>query len=623
MVLYSKYFEKNYSAIYLLGFLFYIFRTVFPPLKFLFLIFVLASILIFVKWDISRMKFTKLRYYLLPLFLILFYIIGLLLSQTFYDLVLKESLNIAVLVFYGFIFSVHFSAFDFRIFKWSAILLACIGILAIIRLILIVNGITIPFSDFLFSTQLNKLSLVSDNNFYSLYFILGIGITFFLRSKNRISALLFISSNTLFLINILFCFSRRGFIGLLLLLLLLPFTLLRNDKKLRSTFLSFITLVSVFFIILAISLYAFRFQIYKYDIKTSIISRNLYGLSSIYNNYESSPVFTRDLWKRVSDEFWGKFKSEPNNIFYNGDFHYDLDFWSYTKSLNDSIIHDLKIEDNEKYLEISRYKGVGFFQLVYNGRPIYFHRNIRYKLNFDFRVIKGEGVPFKVGWWVLDAGRRTHNLPISVTNSINGWKNCEVIHVFKEDQIKPLGFINSQQSGTIINIKNISITALDSVPGFDYSDQILEHNVSDAGNIQSNDLFGRRTEMWKFAIKIWKADYSLKHKIFGNGFDYLSKYGTKFNNSAEDLTYPHNPIISAFLYSGILGGLYYVYFLIMVFWFYWEYRKKLFPAFSIYIFTFIFIMFSGNSHFSFPLFAFLSFIPFIYKYYIDQTKDTI
>lgn len=616
-----KYSEKIDNTIYLLGFLFFIFRTVFPPLKFLFLIFTLVSVVLFLKKDLTKVRLANLRHFLLPFVLVLFYIIGLIVSQSLYDLVLKEVLNIAVLAFYVVVFSVRFTAFDYRFFKWSAILLLSIGIIAIVRLILIVNGITIPFSEFLFSTQLNKLSLVSDNNYYSLYFILGIGITFFLKSKNRINALLFYSSNTVFLINIILCFSRRGYIGLLLLLLLLPLTLLGNDRKLRSTLSSFYFLVIALFIISAIFIYSFRFQIYQYDIKTSIISRNLYGLSSIYHNDESNPVFTRNLWKRVSDEFWAKYESKSDNLFYNSDFNYDLDFWSYTKSLNDSVIHDLKIENNDKYLEISRYKGDGFFQLVYHGRPIFFNKNVKYKLKFDFRVVKGEGIPFKVGWWVLDGGYSKHNLPLEITNLTDDWKNCEVIHVFKEDHIKPLGFINSLQAGTIINIRNISLTVVDSMPQFVYSDQVLEHNKSDAGSIQSNDLFGSRIDMWMYAIKMWKDEYSLKHKIFGKGFDYLPKFGKQFNNSAESYTYPHNPIISALLYSGLLGALFYIYFLVMVFLFYWKYRKDLFFACSIYVFVFTFTMFSGNSHFSVNLFAFLSFIPFIYKFYSSQLKD--
>jgi len=613
-----KYSDKLNADIYRLGFLFFLLRTIFPPLKFLFLVFAVLSLAIFVNRDLVHIRLSNLKKILLPLLLMLFYTIGLMLSANSYDIVLNELLTIAVLLFYVVVFSVRFDIFDYRFFKLSAILLLAIGIIAIARMILIINGLTIPLSQFLFATQLNKLSLVSDNNYYSLYFILGIAISFFLKSKDRINALLFFSSSSVFLINIILCFSRRGYIGLLLLLVLLPLTLLGNEKKLKSTLVSFYTFLISVFITSAVLIYSFRFQLYQYDVRTGIISRNLYDLSSIYKIDESSPVFTRDLWERVSEEFWSKYEKEPDNQIYNGDFDYNLEFWSYTSSLNDSVIQNLKFENNKKYLEIERYKGVGFFQLVYNGRPIYFHRDVRYKLNFDLRIVLGEGIPFKVGWWVLDSGQRVHDLPKTITELADGWKNCEVIFVFKEDHIKPLGFINSMQAGSIINIRDISISTVDTIPPFLYSDQIQENYATDTVRIEHNDLFGRRTEMWKFAIKLWKDEYSLKNKIFGKGFDYLPMYGSHFNNNEDRYTYPHNPVISSFLYAGLIGGSFHIYFLLMVFWLYWKHRRKLFPAFSIYVFVFIFTMFSGNSHFSVNLFAFLSFVPFIHKIFSEQ-----
>jgi hypothetical protein len=230
-------------------------------------------------------------------------------------------------------------------------------------------------------------------------------------------------------------------------------------------------------------------------------------------------------------------------------------------------------------------------------------------------------MPFKVGWWVFDNGQRVHDLHKTITCLADGWKNCEVIHEFKEDHIKPLGFINSLQAGTIINIKNISLTPIDSVHEFDYCDQIVENNDKDIVSTQSNELFGSRTDMWKYAMKLWKDEYSVKNRIFGKGFDYLPEYGAKFNNSKESYTYPHNPVISSFLYAGMLGGFFHIYFLLTVFWLFWKYRMELFPAFAIYFFVFFFTMFSGNSHFSVNLFAFLSFIPFIYRSYKVQVKD--
>ncbi|MBR5642754.1 MAG: hypothetical protein IKW77_01035 [Salinivirgaceae bacterium] len=44
---------------------------------------------------------------------------------------------------------------------------------------------------------------------------------------------------------------------------------------------------------------------------------------------------------------------------------------------------------------------------------------------------------------------------------------------------------------------------------------------------------------------------------------------------------------------------------------YWKRRLQLGIFFIMYLCCMFFCMFSGSSHFSFPLFAFLSFLPFV------------
>lgn len=135
--------------------------------------------------------------------------------------------------------------------------------------------------------------------------------------------------------------------------------------------------------------------------------------------------------------------------------------------------------------------------------------------------------------------------------------------------------------------------------------------------LREDTFKGSRTARWYYAWLIFK-DYPWYKKIFGGGFDYLEKFGSEFGVSKFD--YPHNPIISSFLYSGIIGGLFYIYFLILVFWYYWKYRKHILVFFLMYLVTFSFCMFSGNSHFSVPIFTFLSLIPFLTKYYVNKKK---
>ncbi len=119
-------------------------------------------------------------------------------------------------------------------------------------------------------------------------------------------------------------------------------------------------------------------------------------------------------------------------------------------------------------------------------------------------------------------------------------------------------------------------------------------------------------------------------KIFGKDFDYLAKYYKKFlkkdmsldqirRNGLSD--YPHNPYLSSLLYSGILGGLFYLYFTIYTFFLYWKQRKQLYLFFIFYIITFMFTLVSGNTMFTVPIFVILSLIPFIKKRILINSDD--
>ena len=140
-------------------------------------------------------------------------------------------------------------------------------------------------------------------------------------------------------------------------------------------------------------------------------------------------------------------------------------------------------------------------------------------------------------------------------------------------------------------------------------------------SFEDEKLVGTRLEKWYFALYLFKNEYRWHEKIFGGGFKYLEKFGQKFFPDEERLDYPHNPIISSFLYSGIIGGLFYIYFLILTFWYYWKYRKHHMVFFIMYLVTFFFAFFSGNSHFGIPIFAFLSIVPFLTRYVVKENRN--
>ncbi|MCK5028101.1 MAG: hypothetical protein KAR57_00605 [Bacteroidales bacterium] len=132
--------------------------------------------------------------------------------------------------------------------------------------------------------------------------------------------------------------------------------------------------------------------------------------------------------------------------------------------------------------------------------------------------------------------------------------------------------------------------------------------------LDGNKFLNTRLNRWYLSLIYFKS-YTAKEKIIGRGFEYsrifpilLSQDLTKIKNDS-----PHNPIISSFLYSGIIGGCCYIVFLIYVILYFVRRIQKdplLFIAFAIVLF---FSFFSGISHFTIPIFIVFSIIPIVFS----------
>lgn len=90
------------------------------------------------------------------------------------------------------------------------------------------------------------------------------------------------------------------------------------------------------------------------------------------------------------------------------------------------------------------------------------------------------------------------------------------------------------------------------------------------------EMVGGRLARWKFGIKLF-WEFSAQEKIWGTGFGYLQSYklrfGAKGNKSYNE--YPHNPLISALLYSGLAGAVCMLLFFVQTAIFFLKNRKKL------------------------------------------------
>ena len=319
-------------------------------------------------------------------------------------------------------------------------------------------------------------------------------------------------------------------------------------------------------------------------------------------------------------------KLEGHNLFYNSNFEHGLKFWG--TATPDYIDHKLIETEYGKAIRVTRKEGKGYWPLTYEGREIYYYQDLTYYFRFKYRVIKGENIPFNIGWWLQGVELNPHNLSKDVFPISNGWYECIASHKFEKDFYGRIPtFMNSQKANTIIDFADIELICNDTLNRPMYADENLdlirileEQSLNQQPEYEKSKLLSDRVLRWKYALELWKNQYTWPNKLIGKGFDYQDDFGRKFYPDEDRIDYPHNPIISAFLYSGIFGGLFYLYFLTLSFIYYWKYRKQHMLFFILYLITFTFIFISSDSHFNVPIFAMLSLVPFITRYVVNEKE---
>ena len=316
------------------------------------------------------------------------------------------------------------------------------------------------------------------------------------------------------------------------------------------------------------------------------------------------------------------------NLIYNGDFESGTRFWLPAASATE---HSIVETPYGKGIKVLRKDGVGtYWSLLYDGRPIIYHAEHSYKLSFSFKVAKGSGIPFYVGWQAADGyrGYPSYSLPYKITMLKDGWTKAVCIDKFASTHYDLPTFLNSLKNNSEVEIADVRLEDMDrndSLPEF--VDELYSKypEINDIprksmgfSNLQS-DFYGSRTVRWKYSIEVFEDSLTFAQKVFGGGFDYLFLFGKKF--SEGEIDYPHNPFLSAFLFSGVIGGLVYIWYIILVVYYYLKnYERHKFFFFS-FLIVFCFSFVSGNTHFSVPVFAILSIIPFLTKFLVDKELE--
>lgn len=532
--------------------------------------------------------------------------------------VVRESVNIVLIVYFIIFSKLNYDEKNRCSFlNWFVCLMLFAGSLAILRFVLSIFGISIPLSSFLFEG--NGYSLVNDYNFFSSCFIIAIILSIWQIRRRDIGAIYGFINVLISIINIGASVSRRAYALYVMFVIVLALICIYKKEVYAKVLLYNISILFVFgFCIIGL------FMLYGgYSPNMSYTQKCKYYRLHTFIDREAS-FLEFDI--KQSGYYYLKRKNvDTSNLFFNGDIQrYGLSAWEMLPSPHDCVrLMVVETGGGDSAIRVERGCSSGYWQLHYKSRPIVCFKDVTYKISFAYKVVVGPADPFMVGWWV-DEEHDYHNLPQKTESIDSVWNRCTVSYKFQEDRMNPHCFLNSLQAGSIIEVKDIRLTCDDTTGLPRYVDQLSDSVIHKYYSQDTINYFtASRTDRWRYALELWQTRYNTKQKIFGQGFKYLEWYGEKFYNNSKRYDFPHNPIISSFLYSGIIGGIVYIIFLIMSLWLYWKRRKELGIFFIMYLCCMFFCMFSGSSHFSFPLFAFLSFMPFIEYKNDSEVKDKI
>lgn len=632
----------------------------------LFSFFVILILYHFLKSDKSIFikKYIQFNFQILFLSFFLFFAFMISTHNSFFNF--KEilySIVILVLSFGLFFFIKNKDQFiEFMKYFCIQIIIAAslVSIFGLINIYLKLKGYDFQFVNYIGS------SLTSDNNFYALFSFIGIisilfGLIYF--SNNRtfnhnftFSFLLLILS-----INIFFSYSRRGIILLMAITLISIIILIvryqTKDKLYRVLFLYILSFLS--FILLFI-LFIFMPTQFKRNIlsKSKITAKSYQDFSaSLLNKYSSIfsdqdyNYFRKIVWNeepdpRNPDPGWNSTKCTlvfplvgenveivpENSIGYKMDSTANAATWAnnaYSFTDISEFFREDTIDLKSKLLIASVYCFVsqdfdgGYARISAEGEAVgeifkeydLNNKGIWQKLQIKFKTTGG--IP-----------------PVYLFWSKNGVKNFKrlngyVIFAFPDytsnstkRMVELSTFRKTKVNRSIIEFSFFPIEMVSKIfSGIEFpssQDSISQYqNNKFLRELENNNFSGPRTSRWYYSWMLFN-EYPIQKKIFGGGFDYHEKFGAKFGETKYD--YPHNPFLSAFLYSGIIGGLTYIWYMFLVFYYYIKYYRYHIYFFICFLVTFYFSFFSANTHFSVPIYAILSIIPFLTKYIVENEK---
>lgn len=308
---------------------------------------------------------------------------------------------------------------------------------------------------------------------------------------------IFIISALVLVLTILFVGARSAMVVILLLILYYSVILIRKQK-----------------IYLGVGLLVLLMGFSTFMVMQSRLSRNFQNL---FYKIADAPI--------------------DNNLFYNANFDKDDKFWGWMSS--DSINHAIVESPFGKAIRVScKEGGVGYWPLVYEGREIQYYSGASYTLNFKYKVIKGNGIPFQVGWGTKDGQDFINDLTPKIDTLEEGWLECTVKHTFQEDKSNVLTFINSMEPNSEVDFTDIKLLSEDPYQRVRYTDQFEDIRIG----------------VWRSSFEALRNNFITGYGIGDVGENLLEIYHREELEEAYMNRYnAHNQFLQSGLQTGIAG----------------------------------------------------------------------
>lgn len=185
-------------------------------------------------------------------------------------------------------------------------------------------------------------------------------------------------------------------------------------------------------------------------------------VSNIDKIVPNAPILNKDVtgWTngnvKVIPEYPVADKSV--NMLNNGDFLNGLTSWSASMPDGSVTLNNIDTPYG-KGVRVTKAVGTQGYWPLDNISTNTYKAGQTYTFSWNYKVTKGSGRPYSVGWWLNDNGAYQCTLPVKEVLLENGWIHAEASYKFTADfTLTGATFVNSMPDNTTVEFANVKLT---------------------------------------------------------------------------------------------------------------------------------------------------------------------